>query len=201
MSSGYIAARSIDGLEKELIREIYFFIIHFFNYHSLWLIIAAVALFAAGWGLLEYWLRRNAKVYTVVNLLLLLLTVLFILSCTLLFRSADAHKELSLIPFDIIGQAMSNQVLIKSIAMNIVLFIPLSLFGLSLIRCRSNKAAVIFIVSGIVFSILIEALQYLLVLGQADIDDVLCNTAGLLIGFLLYRLYDRYMMKHKKKWR
>ncbi len=102
-----------------------------------------------------------------------------------------------MIPFDIVSQAKDNQVLFKSMVMYIMLFIPLTLFGCSLFRYRSNKASVIFIVSGIGFSILIEILQYLFVLGQADVDDVICNSLGLLIGYLLYRLHDRYIMKRK----
>ena len=133
----------------------------------------------------------------IVNAIMLALTLFFILSITLLFRRADARQDLSLIPFDIVSQAKDNQVLFKSMVMNIVLFIPLALFGCSLFRYRSNKASVIFIVSGIGFSILIEILQYLFVLGQADVDDVICNSLGLLIGYLLYRLHDRYIMKRK----
>ena len=87
--------------------------------------------------------------------------------------------------------------LFKSMVMNVVLFIPLPLFGCSLFRCGSSKSGLIFIASGIAFSFLIESLQYLFILGQADADDVIFNTLGLLIGYLLYRLHDRYIMKNK----
>jgi hypothetical protein len=82
--------------------------------------------FSVGWGLLEYWLRRNTKLYMIVNAIMLALTLFFILSITLLFRRADARQDLSLIPFDIVSQAKDNQVLFKSMVMNIVLFIPLT---------------------------------------------------------------------------
>ena len=61
------------------------------------------------------------------------------------------------------------------------------------------KAGLIFLVSGIGFSVLIEIMQYLFVLGQPDADDVIFNTLGLLVGYLLYRLHDRYIMKNKGK--
>ncbi len=181
-----------------MIRDLFYSVIHFFNYHSMWLIMAVVVSFVIGWGFLEFVLRRHTKLYTVVNAVFFLLALFFILSITLLFRGSDDFQRVSLIPFDIIGDAIKNQIFLKSMVMNTVLFIPLSLFGCSLFRCRSSKRmGMIFIVSGIGLSLLIEILQYLLALGQADVDDVICNTIGLLIGYLLYRLHDRYIMKSK----
>ena len=183
-----------------MIREIFYSIIQFFSINSMWLIISVVAVFAVGWGLLEYWLYRNAKLYTVVNAVLLAVSIFFILSITLLFRVSEDYQSVSVIPLDFFFTTGNSRALFKSMGMNIVMFIPLPLFGCSLFRCRSNmKAGVIFIVSGIGFSILIEIMQYLFVLGQPDADDVIFNTLGLLIGYLLYRLHDRYIMKNKGK--
>lgn len=180
-----------------MIRDFFYSIIQFFNDSSMWLIIAVVAVFTLGWGLLEYWLRRNAKLYTIVNAVLLAISLFFILSITLLFRRSDDYQRVSLIPFDFVYGVKNSRVLFKSMVMNVVLFIPLPLFGCSLFRCNSNKSGLIFIASGIAFSFLIESLQYLFILGQADADDVIFNTMGLLIGYLLYRLHDRYIMKNK----
>lgn len=186
------------GLSTVSIKDIYYEITHYLNYHSIWLIIVAFVLFTAGWGLLEYRLYRSRKLYTTVNAVLFAASVFFVMSCTLLFRDSDARQGVSPIPFDIIMRALEDQVVFKSMVMNIALFLPLSLFGCSLFRCCSKKAAVIFLVSGTVFSIFIETLQYMLRLGQADVDDVLCNVAGLLIGYLLYRLHDRYIIGTRK---
>ena len=105
----------------------------------MWLIIAVVAVFTLGWGLLEYWLRRNAKLYTIVNAVLLAVSLFFILSITLLVRIPDDYQRVSLIPFDFVYGVKNSRVLFKSMVMNVVLFIPLSLFGCSLFRCHSNK--------------------------------------------------------------
>ncbi len=74
----------------------------------MWLIVAVVVMFSVGWGLLEYWLRRNTKLHMIVNAIMLALTLFFILSITLLFRRADVRQDLSLIPFDIVSQAKDN---------------------------------------------------------------------------------------------
>ncbi len=58
-----------------MIRDIFYSIIHFFNYSSMWLIVAVVVVFSVGWGLLEYWLRRNTKLYMIVNAIMLALTL------------------------------------------------------------------------------------------------------------------------------
>ena len=180
-----------------MIREFFYSIIQFFNHNSIWLIFVAVAVFAATWGPLEYGLRRNAKLYTIVNAVLFTVSLLFVLGITLLFRISDDYQSVSVIPFDFLFKVNNKRILFKSMVMNVVLFIPLPLFGCSLFRCNSNKSGLIFIASGIAFSFLIESLQYLFILGQADADDVIFNTLGLLIGYLLYRLHDRYIMKNK----
>ena len=70
---------------------------------------------------------------------------------------------------------------------------------ISAFRVASKKAAVILIASGVAFSVLIEVLQYAMSLGNAEIDDVICNTLGLLAGCLLYDLYRRYILHRAKK--
>ena len=59
---------------------------------------------------------------------------------------------------------------------------------ISAFRVASKKAAVILIASGVAFSVLIEVLQYAMSLGNAEIDDVICNTLGLLaaVCFMIF---------------
>ena len=59
---------------------------------------------------------------------------------------------------------------------------------ISAFRVASKKAAVILIASGVAFSVLIEVLQYAMNLGNAEIDDVICNTLGLLaaVCFMIF---------------
>ena len=68
---------------------------------------------------------------------------------------------------------------------NVLMFIPIGWLLSSLIkRKRLVKALVI----GMVFSLFIETLQFLLDKGVADIEDMACNTLGLLMGFFLWLL-------------
>ncbi len=67
---------------------------------------------------------------------------------------------------------------------NIILFIP---FPIVLITVFKIEKLGVIIISAILFSTSIETLQYLFQIGLADIDDVILNTLGALIGFFLYK--------------
>lgn len=67
---------------------------------------------------------------------------------------------------------------------NILIFIPLGYCSALLIkRLRSFKRILIF--TGII-SIFIEAIQYIFCLGATDIDDLICNLMGGLLGYCTY---------------
>ncbi|WP_125705479.1 VanZ family protein [Lacticaseibacillus daqingensis] len=69
---------------------------------------------------------------------------------------------------------------------NVVWFVPFG-FGLPWVsRRRLGVPAVVGI--SLLFSLLIETMQFLLYSGVADIDDLLFNTLGAIIGALAYRL-------------
>ena len=70
--------------------------------------------------------------------------------------------------------------------MNIVVFVPLGV--LLAIPYKDIKLSSVFVLS-VLSSILIEVLQFVLKRGFAEIDDVLHNTLGALLGFGLYRLF------------
>ena len=70
--------------------------------------------------------------------------------------------------------------------LNIVLFVPLG-FLLPLLWEKQNGLFRI-LLAGASFSLLIE-LSQLLNIRNSDIDDLLLNTLGAIIGFALYRLF------------
>ncbi len=85
--------------------------------------------------------------------------------------------------------------MISQVIGNILMFIP---FGFLLPtvfkRLSSFKKAVIIIFS---FSFSIEFIQYFI--GRSsDIDDLILNTLGGSLGFMLYVLTDKYVLKKFK---
>ena len=72
--------------------------------------------------------------------------------------------------------------------LNILLFVPLG-FLLPMIWPKSNKFSSV-LLYGVFFSLLIEASQ-LINFRQPDIDDLILNTLGALVGYVVFRLFAR----------
>lgn len=113
--------------------------------------------------------------------LLLIWTIM--LKCNLLIGDLYfGFRGITLIPFKNIlnGGITFNEILIEILG-NILTFIPLGiLLGLSI----KNKKLIVLIVVGV--SLFFEILQYVLAFGSSDITDIIFNTLGGLIGFLIY---------------
>ena len=72
---------------------------------------------------------------------------------------------------------------------NILAYVPLGIFlPLLFKKCRKLKNAILI---SFCLSFSIEVLQLIFFLGITDIDDIILNVSGSLIGFLLYHLLDK----------
>ena len=72
---------------------------------------------------------------------------------------------------------------------NIVMFIPL---GLLLPKvCKPMKQFWTFLLSAIVGIVAMEVLQLLSGLGICDVDDLILNLFGAMIGYLFYRIFTK----------
>ena len=104
----------------------------------------------------------------------------------------------NLIPFKTIIEYVGNMQTIndwfgKNLAVNIIMFIPCGF--LSPLFLRKNRIWHI-VIFGIILSVIIEMLQALLGVGTVDIDDVILNTFGLLLGFGIYKLIYSVALKN-----
>ncbi|MDE6731580.1 MAG: VanZ family protein [Oscillospiraceae bacterium] len=77
---------------------------------------------------------------------------------------------------------------IVDLAVNVALFVPLGLALPFLCKKASLLKTAIF---GFACSFLIELIQCFIVNRDSNIDDLLCNTSGTVIGYLLYLLIKR----------
>lgn len=76
------------------------------------------------------------------------------------------------------------------VLLNILMFIPLG-FLLPML-CRGRLDRVLYVLAvGLWMTATIESIQYLLVIGQCDLEDVIGNTLGSIAGYGLQRLYRR----------
>ena len=79
--------------------------------------------------------------------------------------------------------------LFRSVVENVLLFIPYGILGpWAIERLRRFWSCVLL---GAVTSLIIETLQLVTERGYFQIDDILTNTLGTAVGFLVWRLFFR----------
>ena len=77
--------------------------------------------------------------------------------------------------------------IIKIVLGNVVMFIPFGFLGWIFPKLNNLKNLIITFVSVIV---IVEALQYFSRLGVFDVDDILLNTFGVLLGWQMKRILE-----------
>lgn len=114
-------------------------------------------------------------------------------------RSLD--RSINLIPFHSIKEYLfSNSTTIKKFAFgnvvgNIVIFIPL---GTYLLLFKNNKKVITNLLFIFIVSLFIEIIQGLFGIGASDIDDVILNCLGGLIGIFGYK-FLLFILRYEKK--
>lgn len=166
---------------QSLVHRIYCLDIHIL----VWLIAIFTSFFA-----IAYYRVSNKKFCNITLVLLLIASVFAVLYTTLLSRSVHEDADaFSLIPFEsyinvINGGNVEN---LRSNFMNVVLFYPSGILMTLLLPKKSNRILRIITVT-VLLSILscgIEYIQYIYALGKPEIDDVIHNTIGALVGAIV----------------
>lgn len=131
----------------------------------------------------------------ILSAVLLIASVALILWLTVLGREAQEVTPTVYYPFHSLGsfwKDIQHNGIKGNILGNILLFIP---FG-ALVRIVSGwRALWKTAASGFVFSLLIETVQLLTKRGSFDLDDVLLNVAGTVIGCVIVRAVERLLKK------
>lgn len=115
-----------------------------------------------------------------------LLYLLFFVS----FRNSDSsHFSIKPIPFDTIDEYLivitySKIDFFKNIIGNIFLFLPYGFLGILYPRLKKLGW---FILTFFVIINIVEFSQFYFKRGFADVDDVILNTTGALVGYFIYR--------------
>ncbi|WP_375372917.1 VanZ family protein [Clostridium sp. CF012] len=108
------------------------------------------------------------------------------------YRSYSDVRRYNLYPFKTIMEFLLNttkynfRVIFINLAANIITFIPLGFF-ISLLFRRSCKLINITL-SCMLIIICIELGQFILNVGVLDIDDIILNTLGCVLGFMIYKV-------------
>lgn len=171
--------------------------------------IVIVPIYMIGRYIYIKYINKNKKINIKKELLLLILimSLIMILSQTILceiyiedgIRIKDGVHYNNFIPFKIIYDSyisynINNNLnyFIINLLGNIIIFIPIG-FIISYLYKLDTKYIILI---GFLLSLFIELFQLLLP-RWTDIDDIILNTLGVYIGYLIYKLYVRIYNKEK----
>ena len=146
---------------------------------------------SAGYLILRQWLG-DKRLWRPVTALLFLAWLAVIAVATLTDRTPGIiPAEPEWIPFHSYRAVMAgeNKEILRSNFMNVILFYPAGLFACELLPKSWSLAKRVILVA-VLFALVsagIEFCQYHFALGQAEVDDVIHNALGALIGALISR--------------
>lgn len=137
---------------------------------------------------------------------LLFLGYILFFSRTSLFGLFDREREFSrsvnLIPFGSINAYLAGSetaglsgVAFQNVIGNIVIFIPL---GVYLPLLKKDRRIIMSFLIILAVSLCTEIIQWLFGIGATDVDDILLNVFGGLIGIVLYRLFQLVLREEKR---
>ena len=144
-----------------------------------------------------FYLFCNKKKFVLHKELLMLFFVIYVLLLYYIVTFQDNNYGTNnFIPFkEIFRYKINTQLFYKNIVGNILLFIPFGLFLSYYIKPKSFLPPLFLSVS---VSTLIEVVQS--VIGRtADVDDIILNSVGGIIGYLLYLFFNKISDKIPKK--
>lgn len=160
------------------------------SYHRLlWVILFAVV-FYIGFYILSK--KRSKKDIVFKAMLSMACSFVFVMT---LFSRTPKEYCVTWKPFwsYYMAAEVNNTELWLQIIMNIAMYVPI---GFSLPGCfDSLKKGIGAVLIAVASSVGIELIQYVLSIGYFDVDDVLNNILGTIIGWSLYKLWDKITHK------
>ena len=163
------------------------------------IMLAAVVIWA-GLGQVTGKHEKVEKYWIWTNKILCICACLIIVRMTLWGRT-PGQRILVLMPFHTLTTISYNNEAIRTLIMNMALFLPL---GLTLPYVFANvkdarRKWIYCMLVGCGISIAVELVQYCFALGQAETDDVICNTLGCGLGVLADWVSKIKMYKYNKR--
>lgn len=149
-----------------------------------------ILLFTVGW-LAWKGIARNKHELSAPATVIFGLYLVVLIWITLLSRDGSSNTKV-LFSMDKIGRFLRTGEVgeFGHVLLNVLMFIPLGFLLPMLCRGRMNRLLYVLAI-GLWLTATIESIQYLLVIGQCDLEDVIGNTLGSIAGYGLQRLYRR----------
>lgn len=158
------------------------------------------ALLIAGLLVLVLLINELVRNWSRINKVVLVLFVIYavcVCYLTIMGRETKAHSTINVVPFQRIMKQLEkgDQQMLNHLFLNVLMMVPFGIL-VPLIHERLNKFSYAFL-SGMMVSIVIETVQLVFRLGECDIDDVISNTLGAAIGYLICSLTLKIIDAHR----
>lgn len=125
-----------------------------------------------------------------------------VLIMTVINRQSGSVREASFVPFVTFINAQIEPELYRTMYMNMLLFLPLGLSLPFVIRKKMWYNTPVTVLFALGLSACIEIVQYIFAIGKCEIDDVIMNTLGSVIGtaaFLICYMLDKCEKRKESK--
>jgi glycopeptide antibiotics resistance protein len=112
----------------------------------------------------------------------------------------EYSRSANLIPFKTVWdyiirhESYNAEIIFINLAANIIVFIPLGFF-LPLLIKSFRKISIITALSFVIV-LLAESLQYILNVGIFDVDDLILNTLGSMLGYMIFTVVNKRLIHH-----
>lgn len=147
-------------------------------------------------------MNKRERIKTVILYGVFICYILLLIKILFLSRISHLeHRSINLIPFySIMEYVSSSSANIKAFAFgnvvgNIVIFVPL---GTYLSLFKNDKRVITNLLFIFIVSLFVEIIQGTLGIGASDIDDIILNCLGGLIGILGYK-FLLFILRNEKK--
>lgn len=155
---------------------------------GLLVLLAGAVLMISLFGIFRYF--RELKKGWLTVFVLYLLGIAFI---SVFSRSETREVVIRMVPFASLKQSGADSGdMLNHMLLNIVMCVPMGVLFPMICPTRLSRWSYILGI-GLMSTVAIEATQLVLALGQCDIDDIIANVLGTVIGYLVYLGYARYL--------
>jgi len=141
-------------------------------------------------AMLAYFVRHFSEIRK--SWLALFLMYLLVVGYLTLFNRRGTNDTYILTGFPSLREAIETRSLqpLNHMLLNTVMFMPIG-FLFPMLQPKKLNNLLLVVAGSAMLSVAIESTQLMLRLGQCDLEDILANTLGGLVGLLGYRVYLR----------
>ncbi|MBQ9827927.1 MAG: VanZ family protein [Lachnospiraceae bacterium] len=145
--------------------------------------------------------KAQIRILTAICMVLYLLLLFYVCFFSEAYRAEGAADyRYNLVPFREIIRFYSNidslgfRAVFDNLLGNVIAFIPFGFFYPIIIKRHSSFWRTFF--GALCLSLIIETIQFLTKVGAFDVDDLILNTFGGVLGYLLFKLVNRIRRSH-----